>query len=164
MEKVTQRELEEMLTKAKSLLDTSNIKYGTVTKLSINSRAKSRFGQCRKRNGLYEIEVSNFALVDRVKTFNTLVHELLHTVNGCMNHGSGWQNLASRVNREHGLNITTRSTASEEQKAEKKKMAKYVIHCTACDMDGYAFRKSKVVTHTESFKCKCGGSLKVDAL
>lgn len=161
---MTMNELKNMLENCKIMLDGVGIKYGNIQNLTINNRVKGRFGQCRKSGNIYSIEISSFAMIDNEKTFNTMMHELLHTVEGCMNHGSKWQNLASIVNKRYGLNITTRSEASEEQKEERLQSAKFILTCQNCKHENFYFRESKIIKNYSKYKCNCGGSLELKRL
>lgn len=59
-------------------------------RFSINTRAKKRWGCCRVvANGVYNIEISERLLADDVSdqaTKNTIMHELIHAVEGCLSH------------------------------------------------------------------------------
>lgn len=89
-------------------LENIGIKCGNVIKIDINTRAKKRWGQCRKIGNNYIIEVNQILLredtdIDGLK--NTIIHELLHTCKGCMKHTGEWKQLAEKVNRYYGYNI-----------------------------------------------------------
>ena len=163
MEKIKIEELKKMHEDVKIMLDALGIEYGNITKLWINPRSKSRLGQCSKKGNFYEIQISEYATVDKEKTFNTLMHETLHTVEGCMNHGSKWQKLANIVNKKYGLTVATISKISEDQKQERMKSVKYIIKCKKCGNEGGYMKKSKVVSNVDRYRCKCGGSLELIA-
>lgn len=80
-------------------LENIGIKCGNVIKIDINTRAKKRWGQCRKIGNNYIIEVNQILLredtdIDGLK--NTIIHELLHTCKGCMKHTGEWKQLAEK--------------------------------------------------------------------
>ena len=69
------------------------IKTGNIMNVLVNSRA-SRWGRCTKRGSFYTIELSVELLRDDVSdsaTMDTVVHEVLHTCEGCMNHKALWK-------------------------------------------------------------------------
>lgn len=102
-------------------LDTIGIEYGKIVKWEIATRTSSRWGQCKYFNGRnnkdgYSINISYFLLDDRndIEVLkNTIIHELLHSCYGCMNHGARWKALAGKVNNELGYLIQRCATSAE---------------------------------------------------
>ena len=88
----------------------ANIELGHIEQFVINSRAKARWGYCRLiATNSYIIEISNELLRDDTSEEGlkkVILHELLHTCKGCLNHGQKWQTLASKINLRYGYNIT----------------------------------------------------------
>lgn len=125
-------------------LENIGIKCGNVIKIDINTRAKKRWGQCRKIGNNYIIEVNQILLredtdIDGLK--NTIIHELLHTCKGCMKHTGEWKQLAEKVNRYYGYNIKRCDSADEKGISEEQKekiqteraaarKVKYIFKCT----------------------------------
>ena len=157
------------------MLNDIGIIYGNVREFTVNTRATSRWGQCRFRNGYYSINISEYLLrddTDEVGLIQTLLNELLHTCNGCMNHGKEWQRLANKVNRAYGYAI--KRTSSEEDvglsaeatlalervcKAKAPK-ATYIIRCTHCGQEYIRHKMSKTIEHPEWYSCgECGHKL-----
>lgn len=132
-----------------------------VEKWEINKRAKNRWGQCRKNYDSYSINISVRLLDDEVtekalKT--TIIHELLHTIEGCMNHGYKWQKYADLVNDCYNYNVK-RVTSIEEKGLDKEKeklKCKYVFKCSNCGAITAQDRLTKFVKHYSSYGCgKC---------
>lgn len=72
-----------------------------IEEFTVNTRAKTRWGQCRKRWGKFYINISSRLLDESISDFpvkNTLMHEILHTMPNCFNHGDEWSELAEKVN------------------------------------------------------------------
>lgn len=121
---------------------------------SINTRAKRTLGFCSKKNGTFVIEVSavfaNSSIEKDIK--NTIIHEMLHTLDDCMNHGKVWQSYADRVNRSLGYHIkrTNINKGAEEH-------YRYKITCQSC---GYSWKRMKrcdLVDNPHDHWCsKCG--------
>ena len=68
--------------------------------VNVNPRPKKRFGCCRRKDGMFIIEISEFILVcsdDAIR--NVMAHEVLHTCDGCYDHGIKWKEYAGRMNR-----------------------------------------------------------------
>ena len=140
------------------------IEYGNIIKVSVNSRAKKRFGQCRRIGGQYEISISKELLddnlVDRcVKA--TIFHEIAHTVDGCFNHGDEWLKVIDLINDCYGYDI--KRTASREDRGlpnieDEDMNYKYIFECDGCGQVIKRTKMSKFVKHSEIYTCgRCGG-------
>lgn len=151
------------------MLDDIGIKYGNVTEFKVNTRSR-RWGQCKCVPGGYSINIS-IALLDERNDINglknTIIHELLHTCDGCMNHGPKWKAVASKVNDAYGYNIKRCSAASEKgvEKDTRPKHKvieyKYEIRCEDCGHIYKRSKMSKVIQHPELYLCShCHGKLK----
>lgn len=130
----------------------------------INTRAR-RFGQCKKTTTIsqgqvydYQIEINKRLLAtDEDKLMTVVIHEILHTCKGCLNHGQTWKKYANMMSLRFGYEITTRSTYEELNLA--KPPSKYTVQCANCDVLIGRQKKSKLITHTHLYRCKCGGKL-----
>ena len=145
-------------------LDVANIPYRTVRKWEVNTRAKSRWGQCKQvSRGIFDININIDLLreendIDGLK--NTIIHELLHTCEGCMNHGDKWKMYADKVNRYYGYNISRCSNADEKGVTVKRENTRKVIHrfkCAGCGQVIERQRESKFTKYYHNYKCGvCG--------
>ncbi len=144
---------------------------GPVEKVSINYRARKRLGCCRKTGTAmsprYQIEISHLCSgLDDRELKEIVLHELLHTCRGSMNHGAGWKANTARVKEKLGYEI--RSTADMEKLGLDEAVAdnfKYSITCLNCGSVMYRMKKSRVVSHPGSYRCsRCGGMLEVKKL
>jgi predicted SprT family Zn-dependent metalloprotease len=130
-------------------------------KLEVNNRSKSRLGVCRRRAGKFIIEISDFVFdISEKEVRNTLVHEMLHTVDKCFNHGNTWKYNAMLLNRKYGYDISR--TCSREVSKEMRKVVpyKYMIECQECGMTTGRHKFSNLISQTYRFRCKCGGELR----
>ena len=150
-------------------LDAIGIPYVKPREITVNTRAKSRWGQCRRVSKTeFTINISERILRDEVSdaaTKNTVIHELLHTVDGCQNHGPKWKSLAAKVNRAYPkYNIQT-STSAQEKGIEpviEYVNYKYKVGCETCGTFKLYTRKGKVVSNVAHYQCgRCGGKLYV---
>ena len=129
------------------------------------SRARSFWGQITSLGGRYfELKVSDVFndIPDDEKAKKRfrgmLVHELLHTIKGCMNHGSKWKMMASRVNALYpSLNVTRCTSMASYGVKKEKKTPKYQIICHACNYTYFRQRKSETTNPVflNTF-CRCG--------
>jgi len=159
------KDLISLVNETKWDLDKLNIKYRNVVKWSVNTRAKKRWGQC-KRVGIntFEINISSLLLNDEADNQiakNVIAHELLHTVNGCFAHKGKWKQLADFVNfsmPNYKIKTTDKFESIEIPATERK--AKYTVKCTSCDFFANRYKMSNVIKYPYRYRCpKCGGKL-----
>lgn len=136
------RDIQEYAIRCMDMLDRIGIQYGNIQEVTVNTRAKSRWGQCKSVPGCFTINV-NVALLDEGISddglINTLLHELLHSVSGCMNHGVKWKAAADQVYRAYGIRIKRTSTSEEKGVSVEtvEPNYKYFVKCPDC---GYVFK------------------------
>lgn len=161
-----QMKLNRAANKCIDMLDALDIHYGEIKEFVVNYRAKSRWGLCHINDDKsFTIQITNELLKDNVSEKaleTTILHELLHTVNGCFNHGIIWQTYANMVNAEYGYNIK-RVTSYQEKGFEINPMArerkpKYEITCNACSKKWTYQRASNAVKYVRenNARCVCG--------
>lgn len=158
------KDLMKLAKECMSELDAIGVKYGNVVEWKVNTRAKSRWGRCSKRYDGFHIEITNELLYDHLSdkgAKNTIFHELLHSVEGCMNHGTKWQSLADLVNDCYGYSIQRCSSSDEGDKKgailERKVEYKYVLKCANCGQIVRRQRMSDFVKNYKDYGCgKCG--------
>lgn len=126
--------------------------------VEVNSRAKKRWGLCTKNpNRTFSIQISDRLLkddVDEAATFNTIIHELLHTCPNCMNHGKQWKIWAEVINRNTKYTIKRTTSCAEKGIAPPPpKPPKYVITCRKCRAKWFYNRAGAVVKNVG--RCKC---------
>lgn len=146
-----------------------------IYEFTVNTRAKGRWGQARVRNGIYTININADLLEDNCPEKalrETLYHELLHCVDGCMNHGAKWNRLADLVNDCYSMNITRTSSTEEKVGTEYAQVIKakaiselkvFSIKCTSCGTVSTkrGNRAPKWYAHPNNFRC---GKCKTDTL
>lgn len=130
---------------------------------SVNTRAKKRWGHCHKASSTaYDIEVSSRLLQDEVcdqAAKNTIMHELLHTINGAMSHTGLWLRLATKVNSQLPQYTIKRTTNSEEKGVDPVE-AKYIVACPSCGQQYTRFRMTPIVQYPQNYRCgHCGRAL-----
>ena len=98
-------------------LDDLDIHYGIIDSYDINTRAKKRWGQTiSKSKRHYSINISERLLTGKTEfgLKDTIIHELLHTVYGSMDHGKRWQKNAKKVRERYGYPLKRTSSASDK--------------------------------------------------
>ena len=148
-------------------LDSIGIPYRAAS-FEVNSRAVKRWGQCSCENGKFIIQISSVLLNEKNSEYGlrqTIIHELIHTCCGCMNHGEEWQKWADKCNRCLGYKISRCNTAESlgvVYNEIKENKPYYLIVCKNCGHRYVYYRYCKVVKNPNLFRCGCcKGSLEV---
>ena len=131
-------------------------------------KSTSALGKCQKKNGIYIIYLSRYAMKNEEQIRSTLAHELIHTIKGCLNHGQIFQYYGQLVYQRIGIKVESKATKETADLSgimeAKMQKAKYIIRCTRCGTSIYRQKKSGLVLHPERYRCSCGGSFLVDNL
>ena len=158
--------------------------YGKID-IKIAKRNAKRYGCCKQENpdkttryrlnrkihyakfNNHHIEISKWLLElndDIIK--NTIIHELIHCLPYCNNHGKDFKYYAKLVNQKLGYNITRLGNKEEDYKKSglefkqdsKKINYKYKIICKKCGQTFYRQRMKK--SFIRRYVCgKCKGKL-----
>ena len=157
---VIMKDLQKLANECIADLTAARMRIRTVRNWIIGTNKKNLWGLCQTvGDGVFDISISEILLQDDVddqQVKNTIAHELLHTVEGCMNHGRYWHKLARLVNeRCPQYNIKDRTSAEEKGIHIEYK---YILRCTKCGAQAGRHRRSRFVDHPENYICsKCGG-------
>lgn len=139
-------------------LFTIGITPGNVIAVTNESRSKRRNGQCRKKGKMYTINISDKLLTGKVSEKdikNTIMHELLHTLPNCMNHGNEWKKQAEIVNNSLGYNIKRCNDLEGFEHDEYR----YMFKCNDCGQEFGRYKKSRFTENYTAYRCKCGGKI-----
>lgn len=167
-------DLKDAYIKAYDMVTAAGLKPGFIADVTANSRAKSRWGNCKREFGVYKIDI-NADLLDERNNYQglveTLAHEILHTVEGCWNHGPKWKAAAEKVNVMYGAHIQRCSTQEEKGVAYRtlptlqNETAKYKLVCKHCGHEYLYKRCTKAIRNPGNFRCGvCRGELRLDVL
>lgn len=82
-------------------IDPSQIKWGRQWKTSWGKTRRTRYGT-------YSIEINPvyYTHAKSKQCLQTVLHELVHTVQGCFNHGSKWKSIINRINTKYNMDIS----------------------------------------------------------
>ena len=163
----TIKDLEIEVGKSLEFLKTLGFETGSVTNIVWN-RALKVLGTCKRTNIVLNIFTLRFnkkylEIADPVNAHSTIMHECIHTVKGCMNHGSKFKKIADILNNKYGYCIH-RITIDENYSNFMKKIkteSGYDIYCKNCNKFlGHRVRKSNIINHPELYKCPyCYGKI-----
>lgn len=164
-----------------------NEQIGTI-EIQLSNRSTKRYGVCKQeepdpearyiekrgrrkiikyaRYKKHKIEISTWVMqLDENIIKNTIIHELIHCIPNCNNHGKEFKKYANYINTKLGYTIKT--TGNKKEDYEKSNIQyqedttyKYKIKCQKCGQIYY--RKRKCTNFTKKYRCgKCGGKLTI---
>ena len=167
-------------------IDLNNKSIGQIS-ISIGKRACKRYGCCKQENpiksskyiekigskryvkyGLFEkhnIEISKWVMDLNIYIIkNTIMHEIIHCLPNCSNHGEEFKNYAQYINSKLGYDISRLGDKKQDLidsniPIEKEKF-NYKIECIKC---GYNFYRKRInCNFSRKYRCgKCGGRFRV---
>ena len=170
------------------ILNIANI--GTID-INLSKRNNKRYGCCKQeepnkasktiqkvgrrryiRYGIFNkhhIEISPWVMeLDEGIIKNTIMHELIHCIPYCNNHGEEFKKYSSYINEKLGYNISRLGNKKEDylkSNAEynEKDEYKYHIKCTSCGQE--FFRKRLNKNFVRRYRCaKCGGEFAINKI
>ena len=153
--------------------------------IKISKRASKRYGCCKQENPdikyktiqrrgfhkiikyekfkVHHIEISNWVmqLNDEIIK-NTIIHELIHCIPFCNNHGKEFKKYSNYANQKLGYHITTRGNKEIDYKVSnidyQEESYKYKIVCEKCGQ--IIYRKRFNPSLIKRYRCgKCQGKL-----
>lgn len=170
-------------------IDILKIPYIGKIDISISKRNNKRYGCCKQeepikesktieklgrkrviRYGIFNkhhIEISLWVmeLEDEIIK-NTIIHEIIHCIPYCNNHGKEFKKYAKYINEKLGYNISRVGNKKEDYtksnvEYNEKEEYKYHIKCTNCGQEFLRKRLDK--NFIKKYRCgKCKGRLKVE--
>lgn len=166
----TDKEMNILFEQCKADLNALNIEYKSIEKFSLKRLAANVYGytDCIVTGGItrYEITISNLFMDKRVSenaVKGILFHELLHTVDGCVNHDGKWNTLAKMVEAKFpGCPILQSGNNSGIpfevfQENYYKGKAKYLLRCNKCGEMFFYRKLTNGILHHKDMTCNCGG-------
>lgn len=141
------------------------IEIGEVADISVCRKDVRRWGRCKyvADEGCFYIEVS-YRLVDDAAPYKslkeTILHELCHTVDGCMNHQKKWKENVEKLNERYGYNIKATNSAEEKgiEVPERVRKVNYEFKCSKCGQLIKRERACKFTMYYRHYTCGiCGG-------
>lgn len=162
------RNLQEVYRECIAEMDNLNIPYGRIVEITVNRRSKRRWGQCRRRGGVYMININVDLLADNAPLKGlkeTIIHEILHTCPNCMKHTGEWKRLVGIVNNYYGYNIKRCDSAEDKGLDDdytnvKRAEARYRFRCADCGSEIIRYRESKFTRNYERYVCgRCKGKI-----
>lgn len=169
-------------------IDLNKKEIGTID-ISLSKRNTKRYGCCKQENPdknskvvekrgykriikyekymIHHIEISKWVmyLEDNIIK-NTILHEIIHCIPFCNNHGENFKKYAKYINEKLGYNIKRIGNPKEDYEksnleyVEDNKEYKYKLKCQKCGQEIYRQRFN--VKKIKQYRCgKCGGKLEI---
>jgi len=133
--------------------------------VEFSTRRVKNYGTCQKiGNGEYKIVINKhyLELASPENVHNTIVHEVIHSVTGCMNHKEKWKAVAGKVNTAYKFTTISRLGHDDAyydgyvaQHKRSKLPYKYRVTCSSCNHSWRYKRKSNVVESAPRGTCTC---------
>ncbi len=114
----------------------------------------------------HTIEISKWVMMLEERIIkNTIIHELIHCLPYCNNHGAKFKKYAKYINEKLGYDISRVGNKKEDYEKSNMKYTeninfKYKIVCEKCNQTFYRQRLMRNLT--KKYRCGiCGGKLKI---
>lgn len=99
-------------------------------------------------------EIEDSTLAD-IRLQSTIIHEVIHTLPGCFNHGPKFKKVCNDINKVYPEFELQRATAMSKYGIEREvKPFKYIIECPHCGKQYHYKKKSKFIDILNT--CRCG--------
>lgn len=169
-------ELNNLYLDCMNIVKSAGINPVPITDVSVNRRAKTRFGQCRYHRGAYGYTCSINISIDVLDALHNdkncldaarsvMVHEILHAANIGEGHKGNWKRDAEEVMRLYpSLNISRCGKDSDFNivRSEAEEINKYCVVCDKCGYEVHRNRRSKLIDHPGNYIHRdCGGHFKL---
>lgn len=132
--------------------------------ISISKRNNKRYGCCKLENNKYSIEISRWVLeLNDSIIKNTIIHELIHCIPNCNNHGKIFKYYAETINNKLGYNISRLGNKQEDYMKSNLEYTenttyRYKFICSNCNT--VYFRQRICKNFEKKYRCgKCKGKL-----
>lgn len=162
-------------------------KFGNID-INISKRNNKRYGACKQdepdiktkyiekigrrryvkywKYNKHYIEISKWVLeLDDKIIKNTIMHELIHCMPNCSNHGVDFKKYANYINKQLDYDISRVGNKEEDYRKsnlgyKEDRKYKYKVECQNC---GYSFFRQRMnKDFTRKYRCgKCGGRFKI---
>ena len=165
MFEVTPKNIENALTLAGNILIETipNFKIPNISRVKITNASSywANIGRDRETPNSFAIHISKTfeKIPDPIRAENRfhscMIHEMIHTIPGCNNHGKKFKRMCSLVNKKYPKYQVQTSTSSEDYGIPREnKNPKYIIQCKECGKKYFYFKLPKYPI--SEYVCKCG--------
>ena len=112
-----------------------------------------------EETGLFEVWINDMYLGTKKET-GIILHELIHTLPDCWNHGILFCCFCDAIGEKLGIKVPYSSEEELEKMEYRMKNAKYILRCRSCGAIIPRLRCSDSVKNFEYYRCgRCNGKL-----
>ena len=170
--KLTEKLIEQYIEDAKVIISRcySSFVPPIIVKITI-SRARSYWAQIKHvHDNYYELRVSNvFNEISDEHLFHKrlmscMIHELIHTMPSCWNHGKVFKKMAALINRYYPeFDVQTGTVGEAFGIQDDALVIRYIVKCANCGAESKYQRKPKIWQYINKKNspyscCRCGRS------
>ena len=161
------RDLVNYILECQSYLYDIDIPYANAIMWTVNDRGTKRVGKCSFKDGIYHIEINGILLkedIDETALKNTIIHEMLHTAPGCMDHGKKWKYYVDLVKGKYPQYDPSKRYSSNELGITPEEFYRgkkvYKVRCKCCRYIYASTRSNKYYRNPSKYICAmCGSEL-----
>lgn len=160
-------DIKSLLLKALVVCDTEGIPYRKITDISVNKRLSKAWGRCIKdaETGNFSIELREVVTDENITAekgiMSIILHEVIHTCEGCWNHGIKFNSYGDRL-LKYGYDTQNATKSMEKLGVDREKCVnsmRYVCRCKKCGILEGRQRMCKFINEPQNFTHKgCGGT------
>lgn len=151
-----------------NLLFNLGYKTNPINHVGLSNRMTKTLALTHKKNGIFWIDFNTkfLATADDKSIREVAMHEAIHLIDGCLNHGKKFKEVANIVNTKYGFNVgrTFYDKGYHDERIQMKAQKPFwTIKCGGCGkVVGPWYRAGKVVKSCmkgeKRFSCKRCGS------
>lgn len=111
-----------------------------VREISVNNRLKKALARCCRKGTVFVFDYNEMLTYGNpTKVIETWIHEWVHTIPGCFNHGEKFQMYIKRANDHYGYKIATKVSydyleiPKEYRTMHVKAVDLVDVYCPTCD-------------------------------
>lgn len=161
----TESELNYCVEQALEVAKNCGLKYGSIKEIKVNDRLSRALGRCCERgtseNPWYRLEFNPEMLRKCNYNFimSTILHEIIHTCDGCYNHGANFKAAGRKVMAKYPqYKISTTSDPYENCVAGLHYSGgKYAVKCDKCGTVIYKNRMRNIIKYPNTYVHKLDG-------
>lgn len=142
------------------------LKPGEITSVKVNGRLSRALGRCRQSRDYrgFHIEINKKVAekCDYRFIMQTMLHEVVHTCDGCWNHGEGFKSAARKIMAkypEYDIQRTNNPVKENSAGDSYLRSYKYLVRCSKCGEVVGKDRMCDFVKYPKLYRhIHCGGT------
>lgn len=159
-QKYTVKDIQEEIKECLSIIDHLGIeRKNAIYTVAISNRMTKTLGYCKRiklKPLTFQITISANHLLasDPQEVHDTIMHEVLHSMPECMNHGPKWQMYGRMIKKFEPKYTIERLSTDPTYKQFLQNTAKYIISCKHCGWKTSYQKRTKSIAYLFDAKIK----------